>query len=207
MKKMTQMVLVRHGETFWNSEGRIQGHFESSLNKTGLAQAQALAQRFKSQHFAALYSSDLSRAYETAGAISEKKGLPILVEPCLRERHLGIFQGVLKRELKRKFPDAFTSYKANDANYVIPEGESLKQLSERSIKCLEKLAQKHLGRRILVVTHGGVLRQLFLHTLGIPFDAAHRFFSLNSSVNVFSYQDTNWKLEVWGDLSHLKSKY
>ncbi|MEN8218669.1 MAG: histidine phosphatase family protein [Pseudomonadota bacterium] len=197
---MTQIVLIRHGETLWNSEGRIQGHLDSPLTKTGLAQAQALGNRFKSKNFAALYSSDLGRAYETARRIY---GQPILVEPRLRERNLGIFQGMLKRELKTKYPKESGYYKANDANYVIPKGESLKQLNDRSVNCLEELAQKHPGQRILVVAHGGVLVSLFKHTLGIPLDAPRRFLSLNSSVNVFSYQDQTWTLEVWGDLNHL----
>jgi probable phosphoglycerate mutase len=202
---MTQIFLVRHGETLWNSEGRIQGHLDSPLTQNGLAQANALALHFfKSQNFAALYSSDLGRAYETARCISEKNGLPVLVDPRLRERNFGIFQGVVKRELKTKYPDESSYYKALDANYVIPGGESFKQLSERCINCLEELAQKYLGKRILVVAHGGVLVSLFKHTLGISPDAPRRFLSLNSSINVFSYQNKTWMLEVWGDLSHLR---
>jgi probable phosphoglycerate mutase len=203
---MSQIFLVRHGETLWNSEGKIQGHLDSPLTETGLAQAESLAVYFKSQkqNFAALYTSDLGRAYETARCISEKNGLPVFADPRLRERNFGIFQGALKKTLAIQFPEASRYFHAHDPDYVIPEGESLKQLSERCVKCFEELAQKHVGERILVVAHSGVFVSLFKHTLGIPLDAPRRFLSLNTSINIFSYQDGIWMLEVWGDLSHLR---
>ncbi|EDN72018.1 phosphoglycerate mutase [Beggiatoa sp. SS] len=126
-----------------------------------------------------------------------------MTEPCLRERHFGVLQSELKKTLPTRFPEIFHYFKANDPDYIIPEGESLKQFSERCITCLEGLAKKHVGERILVVTHGGVLVSLFKHTLGIPLSAPRHFLSLNTSINVFSYQDKRWTLEVWGDLGHL----
>ena len=200
---MTQLFLVRHGETRWNSEGKIQGHLDSPLTNTGIAQAESLAVHLKSQDFAALYSSDLGRAYETARCISQKNGLPVFAEPRLRERNFGIFQGALKKTLDTHFPEASRYFHAHDPDYVIPEGESIKQLSERCVNCFEDLAQKHVGERILVVAHSGVFVSLFKHTLGIPLDAPRRFLSLNTSINIFSYQDGVWMLEVLGDLSHL----
>ncbi len=200
---MTQIFLVRHGETFWNLEARIQGHLDSPLTQTGIAQAEAVANRLKSQHFTALYSSDLGRAYETALRISEKNGLPILAKPCLRERNLGIFQGELKQALKTKYPKEFSRYK--DSDYAIEKGESIKQLSERTINCLEAIAQKHIGERILVVTHNGVIVSFFKYVVGIPLEAPRRFFSFNSSINIFSYHEQIWRLETWGDSSHLQT--
>ncbi|HEC85461.1 MAG TPA: histidine phosphatase family protein [Thioploca sp.] len=202
-RQMTQIFLVRHGETVWNTQCRIQGHLDSPLTRTGLSQAKALAKHFKSQKFAALYGSDLGRAYETARCISEKNGLPIVIDQRLRERNFGIFQGVIKNDLKTKFPEAFRYYQANDADYVIEEGESLKQLSKRCLDCFEELVQKHVDERILIVTHSGVLVSLFKHTLNIPLDAPRRFLSSNCGINVFYYQDKTWLLERLGDLSHL----
>ena len=199
----TQIVLIRHGETLWNLEGRIQGHLDSPLTDVGLAQAAALAEHFKFQKFAALYSSDLGRAYETARKISEQNGLPIIKERQLRERNFGLLQGVIKDTLANKFPEAYRHYRARDPAYVIPKGESFKQFHARCIKCFNELAQKHNKQRILVVAHGGVLVSLFKHTLNIPLEAPRRFLSLNTSINIFSYQEGNWMLEVWGDLSHL----
>ncbi|EDN69784.1 Phosphoglycerate/bisphosphoglycerate mutase [Beggiatoa sp. PS] len=199
----TQIVLIRHGETLWNLEGRIQGHLDSPLTDVGLAQTEALAKHFKFQKFAALYSSDLGRAYETARKISEQNGLPIIKERQLRERNFGLLQGVIKDTLANKFPEAYRHYRARDPAYVVPKGESFKQFHARCIKCFNELAQKHNKQRILVVAHGGVLVSLFKHTLNIPLEAPRRFLSLNTSINIFSYQEGNWMLEVWGDLSHL----
>ncbi len=200
---MTKIILIRHGETLWNTESRIQGHLDSPLTQTGFSQAKNLAQRFKSEEIAALYSSDLGRAYDTARYISEIKGLPILVKPCLRERNFGILQGVQKKNLASEYPEIFRYYQSHDPDYVIPEGESIKQFSQRCVECIEKLAQQCAGKRILIITHGGVLVSLFKHTLALPVDAQRRFVSSNTSVNIFSYQNGKWMLEVWGDLSHL----
>ncbi len=201
---MTKIVLVRHGETFWNLEARIQGHLDSPLTEKGKAQADALAEHLKSQNFAAIYSSDLGRAAETARRISEKKGLSVSVTNCLRERNLGILQGQLKGELEKTFPKEAPFYRANDPDHLIPEGETLRQLSQRSMKCLETIAKKHEGKRVLVVTHNGVLVSLLKNTLCIPLEAPRNFVSLNTGISVFSYSDEIWKLEVWGDYSHIK---
>jgi probable phosphoglycerate mutase len=200
----TQIVLIRHGETLWNLEGRIQGHLDSPLTKIGLAQAEALGNYLKSEKFTAIYSSDLGRAYETARCISKQNGLPITIERQLRERNFGILQGVLKDTLASQFPEAYHHYRAYEPEYVVPKGESFKQFNARCVKCFEKLAKKHVGERILVVAHGGVLVSLFKHILNIPLEAPRRFSSLNTSINVFSYQDGNWILEVWGNLCHLQ---
>jgi probable phosphoglycerate mutase len=202
---MTKIVLVRHGETFWNLEARIQGHLDSPLTETGIAQAEALAQHFKSQNFAALYSSDLGRAYETARRISEPNGLSVSVKTCLRERNLGILQGQLKGELENQFPQEAPYYRNNDPDYLIPEGETLRQLSQRSVKCLETIAKKHNGERVLVVTHNGVLVSILKYTLCIPLETPRYFVSLNTGISVFSYQNGIWKLEVWGDSSHIST--
>jgi len=200
---MTQIILIRHGETLWNTQGRIQGHLDSPLTQMGFTQARILAERFKSEEIAALYSSDLGRAYDTARCISEIKGLPVLSQPCLRERNFGILQGVQKKTLESQFPETFRYYQSHDPDYVIPDGESLKQFSQRCVECIEKLVQEYAGKRILVVAHSGVLVSLFKHTLALPVEAPRSFVSSNTSVNVFSYQNGKWMLEVWGDLSHL----
>lgn len=201
---MTKIILVRHGETFWNLETRIQGHLDSPLTEKGIAQAEALAQHLKSQSFAALYSSDLGRAYETARRISAKNGLSVSLTPCLRERNLGILQGQLKGDLEKTFPKEAPYYRSNDPDHLIPDGETLRQLSKRSVKCLEAIAQKHDGKRVLVVTHNGVLVSILKYTLCIPLETPRYFTSLNTSISVFSYHNKIWNLEVWGDSNHIK---
>jgi probable phosphoglycerate mutase len=202
---ITKIFLIRHGETLWNSEQRIQGHIDSQLNPTGFAQAQALAQRLQSQNFAALYSSDLARAYQTAQCLAQTTGLSIEIDQRLRERNLGCFQGLTHSEVQQQFPQEYHRYKTFDPDYIIPNGESFRQFRQRCINCLEELVQKHLGEHILVVSHGGVLVSAFKHILNLPDHMPRRFEIFNISLNVLSYQANNWKLETWGDVSHWPS--
>lgn len=200
---VTRVILLRHGETTWNLEGRYQGQLDSPLTPVGLDQAQALARRAAGMKFSALYSSDLGRARQTAGCIAESTGHQIRLDARLRERHLGIFQNLLKAGLRQKFPDEYHLFKSGGPDHVLPEGESARQAADRGNACLEELARRHPGETIVVVTHGGNLSALLRHTLGIPLDAPRRFERDNASWNVFSYADGRWLLETWGDTSHL----
>jgi len=200
----TQVFLVRHGETEWNVAGKMQGHFDSPLTTVGIAQADALADGLKNQKFSALYSSDLVRAYETARRIATQNTLAIILDSRLRERNLGIFQGLAKKEIDEQFPHEYQQYTTDGANYVVPNGESGQQFFDRCVTCLTELAQKHPGECILIVTHGGVLANLFKSTVGLSVTGPRRFTVLNTSINVFSYHNGIWMLERWGDLNHLE---
>lgn len=199
---VTRLILLRHGETEWNLEGRYQGHLDSPLTPAGVAQARALAERAARQTLSALYSSDLGRAQQTAGAVAESTGLKVTVDVRLRERHLGVFQWLLKAELREKFPDEYRQFKVSGPDYVIPGGESSRQGHARVIACLDDIARRHVGQQIAVVAHGGTISSLLRHTLGIPLDAPRRFERPNASWNVFLWDDGKWLLETWGDVSH-----
>ncbi len=199
----THVIVVRHGETKWNTERRFQGHLDSPLTQKGLSQAQALTRRLTNQRFSALYSSDLGRAYQTAQIISAATGRGVVSDAKLRERNLGIFQGLRSEEIKTAYPEEYEIYRSRDPDHVIPGGESLRHQVERNIGCFEELARKHVGESIVVVTHGGVLSGLFRHTLSIPLQAPRRFEFMNSSLNVFAYGEGYWSLRTWGDISHL----
>lgn len=200
----TQLIVVRHGETQWNLEGRRQGHLDSPLTARGIAQAESLARRLKNYSFNGLYSSDLGRAYRTAEIISRATGHRINVDERLRERNLGIFQGLTGEEFRQAHPDAYQTLRARGPDYVIPGGESMRQQVERNIRCLEEIAGRHLGETVVVVTHGGVLSGLFRHTLAIPLEAPPRFQFTNGSLNIFTYQEGSWMLRTWGDSGHLE---
>ncbi len=199
----TQVIIVRHGETQWNTKGIRQGHFDSQLTEKGIAQAAALAERLKREKFSALYSSDLGRAVQTAATIAAVTGHAVVRDPRLRERHLGIFQGLNGEEIKQKFPEQYRLHRSLGPDYVIPGGESTRQQLERNIDYLNQLAEKHRGEQIVVVTHGGVVSGFFRHTLSIPLDAPRRFEFVNAGLNVFAQEDNNWMLLTWGDVSHL----
>jgi probable phosphoglycerate mutase len=198
------LILLRHGETEWNIEARYQGQLDSALTATGRAQAAALASRLVPHGVAVLYSSDLGRAQETARVIADATGLKVIPDSRLRERHLGIFQGLLKSEIREMFSDEYRRFKA-DADYVIPGGESARQCSTRIIGCLEEIARRHVGQKIAIVAHGGTVSSLLRHTLATPLEAPRRFERLNASWNVFLFEDGKWSLQTWGDVSHLGS--
>ena len=200
----TYVMVVRHGETEWNTEGRRQGHLDSTLTAKGRAQAEALAQRFTPESCNAIYSSDLGRAYETAKVIAEKTGHDVVSDARLRERNLGIFQGLDGDEIRARYPTEYEEHRNGGADHAVPEGESFRQQTERNMRCLEELAKRHAGEIIMVVTHGGVLSALFRHTLDISLDAPRRFSFKNASVNTFKFQDGIWGLETWGDITHLQ---
>lgn len=199
----THVIVVRHGETKWNKEKRWQGHLDSQLTPKGLSQARALARRLMRQHFTALYSSDLGRAYETAQIISAATGHNVSPDARLRERNLGIFQGLTSEEIRTAHAQEYELYRARDPDHVLSGGESLRQQVERNARCFEDLAQRHLGESILIVTHGGVLSGLLRRVLSIPLEAPRRFEFPNSSLNIFIFQEGYWTLQTWGDISHL----
>lgn len=199
----TQVIIIRHGETEWNIANIRQGHLDSPLTAEGVAQARALAQRLVRERFRVIYSSDLGRAMQTARIIADATGHEIISDARLRERHLGIFQGLSSDQIKEKFPEEYKLHRSLGANYVIPEGESVQQQVARNLACLNEIAVQHAGESIVVITHGGVLSGLFRHTFSIPFEAPRRFEFTNAGLNAFLYEDGNWFLQTWGDLSHL----
>ena len=200
----TYVIVVRHGETHWNIEGRRQGHLDSTLTEKGRAQAEALSERFTPESCSAIYSSDLGRAFETARIIAAKTGHEVIADERLRERNLGIFQGLDGNEIRERYPAEYEEHRNGGADHAVPSGESFRAQTERNMLCLEELVRRHAGEIIMVVTHGGVLSALFRHTLAISLDAPRRFSFKNASVNVFKCQDGTWGLETWGDIAHLQ---
>lgn len=201
----TRLIVVRHGETQWNLEGRRQGHLDSPLTAKGRAQAGALAQRFKPESCRMIYSSDLGRAYDTATAIAARTGHTVVPDGRLRERNLGIFQGLNGDEIRARYPEEYEKHRRSGPDHAVPGGESFSVQAHRNLACLEEIATQHTGAALMIVTHGGVLSALFRHTLAIPLEAPRRFAFKNASVNVFAYQEGIWNLETWGDISHLEN--
>lgn len=201
----THLIAIRHGETEWNKESRFQGHLNSALNDEGLAQARALAKRLAGERFDLLLSSDLGRALQTASAIALRSGHEIVVEPRLRERRMGIFQGLTPAEVLARYPQEYARFRSHDPDYVIPEGESARQLSERSIACFNDLARRHAGLTLATVTHGGVLAMFYRHATAMPLEAPRDFPLHNAGVNRFRHRQGAWQLQTWGDISHLEN--
>ncbi|AEI66007.1 histidine phosphatase family protein [Corallococcus macrosporus] len=201
----TEFILLRHGETEWNSLGRLQGHQDSRLSQAGLRQADALAARLVPVRFSALYCSDLGRARQTAQRIAALTGHAVQPDARLRERGLGILEGLTRDEARQKHPDVFTAYAGGAPDYVVPGGESTAQRLRHAVECLEELGTRHRGERLVVVTHGGVLSLLFRHSLGIPPAAPRTFSVLNAGWNQFDYHEGTFRLVTWGDVTHLRA--
>ena len=199
----THLIAIRHGETEWNSQGRFQGHLNSVLNAAGLAQAEALGEYLARERFDLLLSSDLGRALQTASAVAMRTGHEIVVEPRLRERRMGIFQGLPPDEVRARYPDEYARFRSHDPDYVIPDGESVRQLFERSVACFTELAARHSGLTLAVVTHGGVLAMLYRHAQAMPLQAPRDFPLHNTGINRFQYRMGAWRLQNWGEIGHL----
>lgn len=199
----TRLIIIKHGETEWNLEGRIQGHMDSPLTESGRVQAEAIATSLQTVEVNALYSSDLGRAYSTAQVVSHKTGQDILTDKRLRELHLGKFEGLTEEEVRKRFPEEYVYLKKAEPDYIYPGEESKKQFSLRVISCLEKLMGKHQGEQIVVITHLGALSRLIRYTLGMPVVGSNEYKICNAALNIFSYENKRWQLEIWGDLSHL----
>ena len=201
---MTRVIVVRHGQTEWNVEARIQGQGDSRLTAEGRAQARAIAARLAAQPFDVLVSSDLGRAAATARAIAERCGKPIVLDARLRERHFGVGEGMTYDEVDRAYPGAFARIRNVDPDFVIPGGESRRQFHARVVSAMDSIAKAHDGRTIVVVTHGGVLATFFRHVHSIPLDVAHPIAITNASYNVLAHDGSRWSVETWSDNAHLE---
>jgi len=199
----TELIVVRHGETVWNAQGRQQGQLDSDLSPLGRRQAQAIADRLAAEKFEDLYSSDLGRAYRTAECIARKTGHQITTDRRLRERNMGIFEGLTISEIHQQYPDEYRRFLSGDPDYVIPGGESARQRHDRTTRCVDEIAPRYLGRSLVIVAHGGVLSGFFRHAVGIPLSVPRRYKLFNASINTFFIEDGTWTLATWGDIQHL----
>ncbi|MDX6765260.1 MAG: histidine phosphatase family protein [Candidatus Methylacidiphilales bacterium] len=202
----TRLTLLRHGETVWNREGRMQGHGDSPLSPDGEHQVEALARRMagSSSSFTHLYSSDLGRAMSTAEAIARRTGLEVLPAPELRERAMGLFEGLTREEVRIRHPGAYAAWKTQDPTRPSPGGESIEASTARMLAFCQTLAERHRGGHVVAVSHGGVMAGFLRHILGIPEETARHFKIPNASVNVFLHDAQGWWLQSWGDTAHLE---
>ncbi|KAK7263105.1 hypothetical protein RJT34_30689 [Clitoria ternatea] len=200
-----EIVVVRHGETAWNAERRIQGQVDVELNEVGRKQATAVADRLsKEPKFSVIYSSDLQRAFETAQIIATKcGGLEVVKDADLRERNMGELEGLFYGEVEKTKP---MSYKVlvskNDNQELLGGGESFAQLFERCKSALLRIGKKHKGQRVVVVTHGASIETLYKWANA---NAKYVGKINNASITIFHLNgEDKWSLQVWGDVSHLR---
>ncbi|MEC9068710.1 MAG: histidine phosphatase family protein [SAR324 cluster bacterium] len=201
--KETEIILIRHGETEWNSQQRMQGHSNSDLSAEGRGQIQALGKWMKYVSFDHIYSSDTLRAMQTAKAITQYTGHTLHLDKRIREKNLGVFEGLTSNEAKERFPDVYNLFKTAGRNYVIDKGESTQQLLDRSLEFIEEIRLRHPDQRVVIVTHGGVVRVLMKHTLGLSIDAPTNFMIKNTGIFGLIWKE-NWLVTQMGEVSHLE---
>ncbi|KAL6641931.1 hypothetical protein ACP70R_020112 [Stipagrostis hirtigluma subsp. patula] len=204
-EQFAEVVVVRHGETAWNAGRTIQGQMDPELNETGRQQAVMVARRLsKETKPAAVYSSDLKRAAETAQTIAAACDVSNLVlDRALRERHMGDLHGLKWDDAVRTHPEAYKALSSDERNQEIPGGgESLEQLSDRCVSYLNSVAEKHKGERVIVVSHGATIEEICRHA--DPSSSVQRRIP-NTSVSIvhISGSDGHWVLEKAGDVGHL----
>jgi probable phosphoglycerate mutase len=206
-RSVTTLWIIRHGETDWNVAGRLQGQLEVPLNANGRAQAERLAARLAVEHqrepFAALYTSDLGRAVETASAAARALKLPLTSRVELRERHFGVLAELTLAEAEVKHPELFAHLRARDPHFVPQGGESLTQTFERSVAALSSIARAWPGAQVLVVTHGGVLDSAWRHAKKLPLSVRRDHELHNASINRVRVIDGVFELAGWADVAHL----
>ena len=202
-ERETAVIVVRHGETLWNREKRMQGTTDTPLSEVGQAQARALGRRLARHDFAALYASDLSRARDTASIIAEHTGRSLVTDPRLRERCFGIFEGLTALEIEQQFPEEHARFVSRDPDYEVPGGECARRFGDRCLGCLAEIASRHRGEEIVVVTHGLVLDSLYRAAEGLDHGERRPVPLINASLNFFGHGARTWRLVRWGDVDHL----
>lgn len=199
----TRLIAIRHGETSWNVDSRIQGTLDIGLNVTGHWQAARLGQALADEPVAAIYASDLLRAWDTARAIGNATGLMPQAVAALRERGFGVFQGKTFSQIEASWPDQALRWRQRDPAWTPEGGESLLQLRERIVPAVSALAQAHAGEQIVLVAHGGVIDVLYRAATGQDLQTPRSWNLGNASINRLLWTPQGLTLVGWGDSRHL----
>ncbi|GAB1392486.1 histidine phosphatase family protein [Rhodocyclaceae bacterium] len=199
----TRLCFIRHGETDWNAGKRVQGQIDVPLSTVGHAQARATANALKDEGLAAIYSSDLIRAYQTAEAAAHLADLPVQLHAGLRERHYGVFQGLTYDEANQRYPADYVRHKARDVRFVPPGGESLLDFAARLERAFDEIVRRHVGQAVAIFTHGGVLDIVHRQASGKPLTTPRDFTIPNCGINWCEVANGCWTLLSWAERDHL----
>lgn len=204
---ITKLCLIRHGETAWNAERRLQGHTDIPLNQRGVLQAQRMAMALKNSQisFDALYTSDLKRAVDTASAVVHSLGITAITEDILRERNFGGLQGISIDEAPLTKPDIWQAHLARDLDHELEGGESILQFATRVEQALQMIHERHAGKTVLVVSHGGTLDMMYRIASKQSLSSERIASVPNASLNWIAHShDQGWAVERWADTRHLE---
>ena len=200
---MTDVILIRHGETDWNVQGRFQGQIDVPLNALGQRQAARMAERLARERVDVFYCSDLLRTRQTAEPAALKLKLPAAPDAGLREQHFGILEGLSFDEVQAQHPQHLADWLRHDPDYALPEGESVRRFHARVVGAVRSLAELHAGQTLAVVTHGGVLDMLFRTVHGLPLHGPRDCPIPNAGLNRLRLQGDRFEIVSWADDAHL----
>jgi len=200
-------VLVRHGQSTWNREHRIQGQLNPPLSPEGLRQAELLGVRLAGRELAGFYASDLKRAFETAQAI----GALVRVQPeamtSLREIYLGEWEGLRTEEIEQRFPEAWAAWVEEPDWDVVPGGEGAANFETRVASALDEIFRRHQHGDVLVVTHGGVIQVALHRVVGRPSRGLFPFKIQNASITLLEKRDGRMLVGGVNDIAHLENAF
>lgn len=199
----TRIIAIRHGETAWNVDTRIQGQLDIGLNKTGRWQARRVAQALTGEPISAIYASDLLRAWDTARAIADATGGALHAVEALRERGFGVLQGKTHAEIEANWPDQALRWRQRDPQWAPEGGESLAEVRERITRTASELAARHIGEQIVLVAHGGVMDALYRAATGQELQAPRSWALGNAAINRLLWTPDGLTLVGWSDTRHL----
>lgn len=205
--RATRIIAIRHGETAWNVDTRLQGHLDVALNPRGQWQAQRAGQALADEDIAAIYSSDLSRAFATAQAIADHNKSPaarkVHAHTGLRERGFGIFEGQTYAQISIDWPEESRRWRQRDPHFAPQGGETLTQLRERISHTVDTLGTQHLGEQIVLVAHGGVMDALYRLATRQDIESPRTWDLGNAAINRLLWTPDGLTLIGWGDVRHL----
>lgn len=206
-RSATEFILIRHGETAWNRELRFQGHADVPLNDIGHEQARRLGLRLAGETAEHIVSSDLLRAQQTAAPAAQQLSLPVVTTASLREQHFGIVEGMRAEEIQAQHPRAWEQWLEFREDHAMPEGESAREFHARIVAALGALAAEHRGRRVVVVTHGGVLDMVWRTARGLSLSGPRQSEIPNAGFNRIRLADPARpdaiEIVEWADTRHL----
>jgi broad specificity phosphatase PhoE len=197
------LYLVRHAESTWNAEDRVQGQADPPLSEHGRLQAAQLAARFRDEGIAGVYASPLERARQTAEIIATKLDLPLRVDERLKEHDMGLFTGLVWTEIVVRFPEFAAAWM--EQPFDMPGGEKHLAFRARAVSALQDIVTRHPSSRVVIVSHGGILGEYLSHVLGMATNRRHPFRFDNASVTLIEVGDVIPRLHRLNDTSHLLS--
>lgn len=201
---MTELILIRHGETDWNRELRFQGQLDVPLNAIGMEQARRVAERMSSEPVQLLVSSDLQRALQTARAVAGRaQALDPVLDAALREQHFGLAEGLQVADIRARYPRAWEQWVRFEADFAFEGGESTRVFHARVLAAVRALAQRHAGQMLAVVTHGGVLDMVYRSALGLPLSGPRVSEIPNAGINRVRLHGEAIEILAWADTRHL----